>query len=73
MDSLNTTIISRFYIDNISHFNDRYLIVIKFKYNNYKINLATSTLLGYQEGELIGKPIKLISQEENDKNYGFMN
>lgn len=68
MDNLNITIISRFYIDNIITSMTDTLIVINSNTIITKINLATSTLLGYQEAELIGKPIKLIlSQEENDK------
>jgi PAS domain S-box-containing protein len=68
MDYLNTTIISRFYIDNIITSMTDTLIVINSNTIITKINLATIMLLGYQEAELIGKPIKLIlSQEENDK------
>jgi PAS domain S-box-containing protein len=68
MDDLNITIISRFYIDNIITSMTDTLIVINSNTIITKVNLATSTLLGYQEAELVGKPIKLIlSQEENDK------
>lgn len=66
MDDLNKTSVSRFYVDNIFNSMNDILIVINSNAIIIKINKSASNILGYQEAELIGKPIKFILEREEN-------
>lgn len=62
---LKEKIISKSYLDNIINSISQSLIVIDNEKKIEKINYNTQELLGYSEGELIGKPIDSILAATN--------
>lgn len=64
MDDLNKTSVSISYIDNILNSINDMLVVINLNAIIIKVNKSTTKVLGYQEAELIGKPIKFILRRQ---------
>lgn len=64
-ENLEKTTVSKDYIDNIIRSMTDTLIVVSPDGKILSLNAAACTLLGYEEKELIGKPIETILDEKN--------
>jgi PAS domain S-box-containing protein len=64
---LLTTLVSKDYVDNILKSMADILIVVDPDATIKTVNQATLNLLGYEEQEIIGKPIELIVKEEEEE------
>jgi PAS domain S-box-containing protein len=64
---LEKTTVSRDYLDNIMGSMTDSLIVIDPKAKIATVNKATCVLLGYEEGELVGKDVSLLFSEEEEE------
>ena len=61
-------IISREYADNIIRSMTESLIVVSPEGNIQTVNVATCTLLGYEEKEIVGQPVgKIVAEEEEEE------
>ncbi len=63
---LQRTTVSRDYVDNIIKSMVETLIVVGPDARIKTVNRATADLLGYEEAELIGKPVAVIFTQEDD-------
>jgi len=66
-EELFASTVSREYVDNIFKSMVDALIVVNPDTSIRTVNQATLALLAYEEGELIGKPIKIIFAEEEEE------
>ncbi|TVM00469.1 MAG: hypothetical protein CV087_13970 [Candidatus Brocadia sp. WS118] len=62
---LRETIVSKEYADNIIKSMDDSLVVASPEFTIQMVNRSTCELLGYNEQELIGKPINMLFSEED--------
>lgn len=62
---LQETIVSKEYADNIINSMDDSLVVASPEFTIQMVNQSTCELLGYNEQELIGKPINFLFSEED--------
>jgi PAS domain S-box-containing protein len=75
VENLSKTLVSREYVDNILTSMADMLIVVDSNGKIKTVNQATLNLLGYEEQEVIGKPIELIiikeEEEEEEEDQGI--
>ncbi len=70
IEDLQSTTVSRDYVDNIIKSMSDTLIVVGPDNVIQRVNIATCQLLGYKEEELIGKPLSFITPEDQLKKRG---
>jgi PAS domain S-box-containing protein len=72
VNNLEKVTVSKDYVDNIINSMINSLIVVSPDGEVIRVNNATCTLLGYEEGELIGRPFETVFGGESSRKVSLM-